>query len=223
VNDLELAKALAAGDRRALKIFEEDFLPKIDRALRRVDSSPAFIDEVKQSLRKKLLVADGDKPALITQYSGRGALDRWLKLAAVRVALNMKRSVRREQELEEEVLGALTARDDPELEVVWRTFRKKYEQALASALKELEPRERLLLEQHFVDGLGLDELAEAHGAHRTTVFRRLKSAQAALRDSARAHLSAQGIDPSMMRSVERAAGSRFQLSIVRILKGAASK
>ena len=62
----------------------------IDTALTRLGREPMFVDEVRQVLRTKLLVGDGAPPK-IADYSGRGPLDGWVRAAAVRAAIDLKR------------------------------------------------------------------------------------------------------------------------------------
>src|SRR5260221_7085699 len=52
VGDLYLACACTSGNRVALAHFDREFLAKVPGALGRLDSSPAFVDEVLQLLRQ---------------------------------------------------------------------------------------------------------------------------------------------------------------------------
>jgi hypothetical protein len=52
-------------------------------------------------LRERLLVRRGDRPARIADYPGRGALARWLRVTAVRVALNAGPSPDRAHRIDE--------------------------------------------------------------------------------------------------------------------------
>src|SRR5262245_22986013 len=56
-SDLYLACACALGDPAALVAFDRSILSQVPSFLSRVDSSPAFVDELRQLLREKLLVA----------------------------------------------------------------------------------------------------------------------------------------------------------------------
>src|SRR5687767_7886006 len=109
--DLALAQACAAGDAAALRRFDDEILRPAVQAVRTIDAAPAFVDEVRQRLRAKLLVGDGtaDGVAQIRQYAGRGALRGWVGVAAVRTALMMKRSVQRKREVsDDDWAGALS-------------------------------------------------------------------------------------------------------------------
>src|SRR5215510_5887513 len=88
--DLYLACACAAGDARALARFDEHVLAPAAAAVRSIDASPAFLDEVRQRVRAALLVPDGAPAAAkLTAYAGRGPLRAWVGVTAVRTALMM--------------------------------------------------------------------------------------------------------------------------------------
>src|SRR5579871_4696812 len=54
--DLYLACACAQGLAEAIGAFERSILPVVTAGVRRIDPSPAFLDEVQQQLREKLFV-----------------------------------------------------------------------------------------------------------------------------------------------------------------------
>src|SRR5580693_185883 len=60
--DLWIAGACAAGDARALALFDERYIGPLGGVLRATGLDPDQIDEVRQELRRKLLVADGETP-----------------------------------------------------------------------------------------------------------------------------------------------------------------
>ncbi|HEU4615824.1 MAG TPA: hypothetical protein VFS15_27195, partial [Kofleriaceae bacterium] len=101
--DLYLAMALAEANEPALKVFEAEFVPQIDVALRRLRLAGGTADEVKQALRFELLVGvDGHRR--IADYAGRGELAAWLRVSATRKALKMIRKIDREETLDEILL-----------------------------------------------------------------------------------------------------------------------
>src|SRR5687768_9301253 len=86
ISDLYLACACARGDARAMELFERRCLSVVDAVLSRmVGVSAEMVDEVKQQLRRRLLVAEHGPPGIV-QFSGKGELRRWLKVLAVRQA-----------------------------------------------------------------------------------------------------------------------------------------
>src|SRR5688572_29589330 len=60
-DDLYLACACLHGDAEALRAFDRQFLGEISAAVRRLDPSPAFADEVRQQLAQRLLLGQEDE------------------------------------------------------------------------------------------------------------------------------------------------------------------
>src|SRR6516162_686902 len=54
--DLYLACACARGDTAAIALLDRRLLPRIDKAVARIDPSPTLIDDVRQEVRCRLLV-----------------------------------------------------------------------------------------------------------------------------------------------------------------------
>src|SRR5687767_5139280 len=84
-DDLALARACGEGDAAALRTFEGRYMPAAQRALGRFGGR-AFVADALQELRVRLFL--GPNPR-IRDYSGAGPLEAWLKITAVRVAINM--------------------------------------------------------------------------------------------------------------------------------------
>src|SRR5260221_7125848 len=82
--DLYLACACAEGAAGALAEFEKEHLSQVPSYVARIGRDPTFVQEVCSRLRERLLVAQGKRPPRIAEYSGRGALSSWLRIAAVR-------------------------------------------------------------------------------------------------------------------------------------------
>ena len=77
--ELFLAWAASTGDAAAVRTFDARVLPAIDPVVRRIDPTPAFVDEVRQAVRVRLLLgADGAAPRLAA-YQGRGPLVAWVR------------------------------------------------------------------------------------------------------------------------------------------------
>jgi RNA polymerase sigma-70 factor (ECF subfamily) len=170
--DLYLACACAAADPAGLRLFEEQILPQTTPALRRLDPSPAFADEVRQLLRQKLFVSDGESPAKIGDYAARGPLATWVRVAAVRTALNLRGSGKREQPMTSSQVAALAPPvDDPALKYLKAQFADEFESALVRACTALTDRDRTILRLRFVDDLNIDQIGGLYGVHRATVAR----------------------------------------------------
>jgi RNA polymerase sigma-70 factor (ECF subfamily) len=89
-------------------------------------------------------------------------------------------------------LGNLAAADDsPELNYLKALYRDAVRRAFAQAARELPPDQRILVRQHHLAGVTLDQLADVYGIHRVTVARRLSAAREALGTLARQRLAAE--------------------------------
>jgi RNA polymerase sigma-70 factor (ECF subfamily) len=173
-----------------------------------------------QVVRQRLLVApaSGGEPR-IASYAARGALASWVRVVATREAARMLPRARREVSADDDALaGLLAGDDDPEVGYLKRLYRDEFKRAFAAAVDALDDRDRLLLRQHALDGLDLDQLAALHGVHRATIARWIQAARATVR----AHTQREMIDRlrlsgDELASVMRMIGSQLEVSLPRVL------
>lgn len=210
--DLVLACACLLGDRAAMACFERDVMAGVAAAVRRVDGRDDQIDEVRQALRTRLFV--GERPKIL-DYRASGPLASWVKVAAIRLAVD---EGRREQ-TRANVADALTRRfveasaDDPDLVVLRRDQHAAFSSALRAACGELEARDRTILKMQFLDGLGIDRIAAAYGIHRSSAARWVHRACRALEQRVAERLgSATLLGPSEVRSLGRVLQSQLSVS-----------
>jgi RNA polymerase sigma-70 factor (ECF subfamily) len=212
--DLYLACACARGDAGAFGVFDDRCLLPLDRVLFRLGIDAQGIDDVKQDIRGRVLVGDG-KPPQITNFSGRGDLRGWVRVMAVRWALQRRCRARREVPLDDDqLLQQLVGPGHPELEYQKRVYRAEFQRAFSEALRALPDRERTLLRQHYVDALTVDELGSLYRVHRATAARLLVRARVlvleATRDRMMAHLHVQSSD---LDSIIRMIRSQLEISL----------
>ena len=169
LDDLYLACALSAGDPGALAAFDEQFLSAVGDAVAKIDSSRDFVAEIQQILRERLLVGPHAK---IHDYRGGGALAGWVRTAAVRTALNLRRATRRETPLSTPV-ERIDSLLDPAIELLRQRHAGDIDAALRRAIAALESRARLLLQFYYVDGLTLAQIGRLRHVHESTISRRL--------------------------------------------------
>jgi RNA polymerase sigma-70 factor (ECF subfamily) len=212
--DLYLACGCEAGDAAAITGFEREFLPQVPAFVARVDPSPAFADEVAQEVRDGLLVArQGGRPG-ISGYLGRGELGAFLRVVAVRTALRLKRGRQRAGAPMSQRTQPLARHGDPELDFLKLRYRAAYEEAFHAALASLEPRERLYLKLHYVDGVSLDRMGELYGLHRATVARHLAASRRKLREVTQAELERRaGVPSAEFSSLLAVVRSNLMLSL----------
>src|SRR6266545_1112260 len=214
-SDLYLACACAHGDPHAIAAFEIHCLGEVDDVLCRMSGMHAdAVDEVKQQIRRALLVGDGGPPRIV-EFSGRGALRRWLRVLAVRQALASARRTWRETPVSERLLErALPRADDPQTRYFKRLYRAEFASAVADALSALSGHDRTILRQSFVDGLSIDELGRIYAVHRATAARWLARAQRVLASETRAVLGRRlNVAPEELTSILRLIRSGLQLNL----------
>jgi RNA polymerase sigma-70 factor (ECF subfamily) len=174
----------------ALSAFDEGPLRQVPGWLARLRPAPEVVEETLQSLREKLFLGTAAGPAKITQYSGKGPLEGWLRVAAVRTALNLLEARAPQRERQQEEGGLASAVGQPELDYIKDRYREEFAASLREAFAGLGPRERALLRFAFVDQLPPGRIGAIYAVHRTTAHRWLEEAQARLLQGTRERLVA---------------------------------
>jgi RNA polymerase sigma-70 factor (ECF subfamily) len=215
-SDLYLACGCTRADAAALSAFDQQFLARLDRVLQRLTRDAAVVDEVRQAVRTKLLVAAAGQPR-IADYSGRGSLHGWVRSVAARVALDLLGSQRRATD-EPDGVDLLLASDDPELEYMRARYRDAFRAAFAVAFAGLPLQQRNALRLHYLDGMNLAQIGRLNRVHESTVSRWLQSARDELFAGIRAALTERlKLDDGELESLMRVAGSRLEISLHALL------
>lgn len=219
ISDLYLACACAQGLPAAHVALNARFLPKVDAAVTRVTGPGDAVAEVRQHLRERLLSSEDGKPPRIISYQGTGPLVAWLRAAAVRTALNSRRSARRRAHAEEETLAeGPMAGGDLELGYLRQRHRADFQTALAEALAALPTRERTVLRLHFVEGLSLERIGAMYQTHKSTVSRWLARAREEVLTDVRRRLAERlQLSSEELQSLLRAVRSQLDASISSLL------
>ena len=218
--DLYLAAACASHDPKALAEFERLYVAEVPRSLSRLAPTADFVKEVQQALRDKLLVPQGERRPRIADYSGRGALGAWVRVAALRTALSMRRGRKELLARDGSIPDQVALVTDPDALAVRKRYRGALKAAMQSALASLSDDDRTLLRMHVIEGLSVAELGERHGVHGSTISRRITRIRASVLDEARRQLSAaERLRESEFQSVVRVLQSDLDVSIERILGG----
>lgn len=218
--DLYLACACARGDGKALEAFEATYFNEVPAALSRVKNGEGLVDEVKQLLRERLFLGQQGRAPRIADYSGRGDLRNWMRVAVSRTVINLVTRGNREVPVEESVLLDLpTPSEDPELEHLKRVYRADFEAAFPEALGALTQRDRTLLRQRFLDGLTVDQLSALHAVHPATMARWLAKARSQLFSTLRKQLMAKlRVGQGELDSIVRMVRSQLDITLRRYLK-----
>jgi len=215
--DLYLACACAHGVDGAIEALDQACFPAVAAAARRVDSSPAFIDDVCQKVRHKLFVGQGEAGPKIASYTGAGALRGWLGVMALRIAY---------REIPRRPPGDV-ARDahppelDPETLYLMVLYKIEFEEASQAAITALSDRDRFLLRLSVAENMSHEDIAAVYKVHQSTVTRWIARARESLAaDTQRRLRERLRISDSQLRSVARLVVSQLDVSIVRLLREA---
>jgi RNA polymerase sigma-70 factor, ECF subfamily len=176
VSDLYLAWACVSGDPHAVAVFHTQYLPIIQATLRRLRFGDAFNQEVQQLLVMQLLVTEGDRQAVLTNYRGIGKLSSWLRVVAERTAKKTMLKERGSQPNADQDLAEVLVDNkvNPELSQIKGKYRAAFKRAFGQAVRSLDPSEINLLRHRFVDGLGLEEIGAIYRVHHSTILRRIE-------------------------------------------------
>ena len=175
-------------------------------------------DEVPQLLWVSLLGGNNRK---LAAYKGRGPLGAWVRMCALRLALDLRDGGRGDQPGDNDgrILEALIAStDDAEALLSKAKRRASIRDALREAFARLEPRERTLLRMHFLDEMSLDAMALSFRVHRATIARWMLSTKTRVLRSVRGALKTQlGGSSAEFRSLVGLLKSDIQMSVRKML------
>lgn len=215
VEDVYLACACAEQVQGAAAAFEDRFGRVIRRAVSRV---LATADERQEAERRawQQLLGGGDEPARIAEYRGRGPLEKWISVAAMRVAIAIGRSESAERRLRDKAITEASG-IDPE-RMLKGELRTAFETAVSQALGQLKPRERLVLKLYLVSGMTLEAIGKTLGVTRQAITKTLANARETLvtevGTSVRERLKVSKDD---LASLLRYVASQLDVSISRVL------
>jgi RNA polymerase sigma-70 factor, ECF subfamily len=217
--DLLLAFGCARGDTEALRLFQREFVPIAVSTVRGVDSSDAFVEEVTQQLLERILVAAPGQPRIL-EYAGRGSLEHWLRAAALRLALNARRSARRapDQLAADSQLDVAGPTADLQFDILQARYGPDFGAALKEAMAELTSQERSLLRLHFVDGLSFNQIGAVYQVNKSTISRRMSHARETLLLKTKEKLEKRfNLGTVELDSLMRLLGPELELSLTSVL------
>jgi RNA polymerase sigma-70 factor (ECF subfamily) len=218
VEDLFLAHACLDGDAAALRTFDATYVAQVRSYVGRFSFAASDLAEVEQLVRVRLLAGLSPK---LAQYTGAGPLARWVRVAAVRVAVNFVASrpelpSTADVSSEEELAFAVANSPNPEDQVVdllmTARHRDLVRDVLGEALASLPRHEKAVLRMHLLDGVAVETIAREFAVHRATAARWVSSIRAQVAETVNRRLSRQlGASASQVRSLFR--GLRFDLEL----------
>jgi RNA polymerase sigma-70 factor (ECF subfamily) len=218
--EVYLAVACAAGEPHALAAFEQRYVARVPEFIAHLRRPPAFVDEVAQRLREKLLVAGADdRRPRITDYAGRGSLEGWVRVAAVRLALDLIEADGRHGPMraapDDDLFGVTS---DPELAYIKQRYLPHFRAAFGGAVAALLPEERNLLRFYVVDQLNIADIGKLFGKSRATIGRWIVDCRERLVQVTRRELAAQlGADSRDVDSLLTVLQSQLDVSLRTVL------
>jgi RNA polymerase sigma-70 factor, ECF subfamily len=190
--DLYLACACLHDVPGAVATFDAHYLARVPAIVARVDGCREVADEIQQVLRERLLVRRADGPPRIATYSGRGALMVWVRVIAIRAALDLAKQPEESRRHDDAtLLEGLAAEPSPELDLLRARHAAAMSDAFRAALASLDPEHRVILRMYFAAGQNTERIAAALRVNRSTAARRLVAARQAVFDATRRRMHEQ--------------------------------
>jgi RNA polymerase sigma-70 factor (ECF subfamily) len=198
-DDLCLIVACEQGDQKAWDDLVARFSATVRSAARSASANEEGAEDLAQSIWAELhglrLRPDGKPAGKLAYYSGRGSLAGWLRAVVAQLAVDQHRKQSRlvqpeedadfdrilQQGPEEQGWSGHGEAANPELQFAQKTAGAEMKRALAAAIKQLSPEDRLLVKLYYFDGLRLREAGVVLGVHEATASRRLTRIHADLR------------------------------------------
>ena len=214
--DLYVVCAAARGDHAALAAIEE-LLSEVPRHVSRIAQGSADADAIRQHVRAALLGASSGSAT----YSGRGPLRGWIRVSAVRGALNQRRAEARARRREVALPELTRAAADPELDLMKARYRPEVTRAVEDALRALAQDRRTVLRLHYDDELTIDEIATLYAIHRSTAARWISESRTFILDETKRLLRERlRGTPSEIASILAIVKSDIWVSVSRLLSDA---
>ncbi len=188
--DLGLALGCLAGTEAAWDTFCADYRPALYAAARVYLREEAEARDLADSLLAELFGLDATRPgrnSRLAYFHGRSSLRTWLRAVLYQRFVDEYRRQRRLEPLPEEAAqpaaaaSSLSAEDD-------RRYARCLGEALEAALRELAPRDKLLLAYYYLQSLTLKQIGRLLGEHEATVSRELQALRGLLRKRIEGHL-----------------------------------
>jgi RNA polymerase sigma-70 factor (ECF subfamily) len=217
--DLYLVCAALGRDAHAISKLRRIHRPVLAAYLRRIDGSPAFVDEVEQQVWEALLVGGADARPKLGSYSGQGQLAGWIGIAAQRIGLMIRRHEAAQGRAHDGAAAeARLVADDPELNFIKASLRGKFRQAVTRAMGVLQDRERMIYRLYLIDGLSVERISKIYGVSHSTVSRWLaKARETVIAEARRVLREEMHLSPEEFDSVADLVMSRLDLSVSQIL------
>jgi RNA polymerase sigma-70 factor, ECF subfamily len=215
--DLFLACAAGDGHPAALREIDVTCIMTLPGRILRLGSTLESINDVLQSVRTRLF--SGPAPR-IRAYNAAAPLRQWIKVVAIRTAIDTHRRdsyvARAEVAWSEAIFGQPT---DAATTVMRGQYKEELERTLRIVLTEISARDKAVLRLHVLEGMSIERIATIYGVHRVTVARWVWNAGEMLLSSLRAHFEQKfGIVPKDFDSLARLMRSQLSVDLTSMLR-----
>ena len=202
----------------ALRIFDREILSKVPAFVSRLRLSEAQVEDVRLALRERLLVTSVTGSLRLEGFTGQGSLVSWVRIAALRVALNQRRDKDEHHAPEEQAALAAAAGQDAEVDYLRRNYKEQFQAAVRAAFASLPDEQRNHLYLYYVDGLNTRQIAKIFQVNNTTASRWLVAARERIGDEVRRALRDKlRISNEELQSLYRAVRSYLEVSLRTVL------
>lgn len=209
--EIYLGAACARRSPAALAVLESAYIARVPDILATKRLPAHAIDEIRQTVRERLLAGD---PPYLAQAVGKGTLAGLVAVIASRCALDWMRRER----VHDAVDDALAASADPARDLDRARSQSVLKAAFESAVEDLDARDRTLLRLHLVDGLTIDDVARMYQIHRATAARQIEKAREQVAASTRRRLAlVKGLSRDELGDLHGLVASQLDLSLSRVL------
>ncbi len=216
VADLYLACACVSQLPAAHAALEAAHVGNLRAALSTLDARADFIAEVLQQLREKILVPK-DGETKLESYSGHGPLGAWLRVAAMRTALSLRRKREPELGLDDELDAVLDLAPNAEVRVIARELGDDLRETLRAAIAAQPSRTRAVMRMYYADHRGVEDIGRVYNVHASSVSRWLAKARTEILSLTRAALIAKRHSEASLDSLLGHAAS-LEISLESLLR-----
>jgi RNA polymerase sigma-70 factor (ECF subfamily) len=216
--DLYLACAAAHGNSAAIQIIDDLFVARLPARIRRLGAGPDTVADVLQCVRERLFAGVASR---IRAYNANGPLEQWIKVIAIRTAIDMHRKDAAVPRAESAWLRTVVAEtSDPSALLMRAEYKHELEAAIRDQVTGLSARDRCVLRLHLVEGVSIEKIAASYGVHRVTVARWVWTAGEGILDGLRRRFYDRfGVVPPELDSLARLARSHLSLNLAKLLDG----
>ena len=216
--DLYLACAAAHGNPVAIQLIDEHFVARLPVRIRRLGAGPDAVADILQCVRERVFTGPASR---IRAYNASGPLEQWIKVVAIRTAIDMHRKAAAVPRTESAWLRTVVAESsDPSALLMRAEYKDELETAIREQVAALSARDRVVLRLHLIEGVTIEKIAATYGVHRVTVARWVWTAGEGMLDGLRRRFQQRfGVVPPDLDSLARLTRSQLSLNLAELLAG----